>query len=91
MTVLYGVGNQKRLTGEFVKFRQSFEHGHSLQRTLYFLCIVVVKGVAVKWLEWVLWFHLIALVVIAELFSLASLTMLLVWLLRKKWRWLFHH
>lgn len=46
---------------------------------------------AVKWLEWILWFHLVALVVIAELFSLASMTIVLLLVLKKKWRWLFRH
>ena len=58
----------------------------------YVLGYGAVEGVdGVKWLEWFLVVHLIMLVVIGEIVSLASFVMLMVWVLRKKYRWLFRH
>lgn len=52
----------------------------------------MLKGVrCVKLLEWFVMVHLIVLVVIGEIVSLASFVMLMVWVLRKKYRWLFRH
>jgi hypothetical protein len=50
------------------------------------------RGVdAVKWLEWFLVVHLVVLVIVGEIVSLTSFVMLMVWVLKKKYLWLFRH
>jgi hypothetical protein len=46
---------------------------------------------SVKWLEWFLLVELVVLVVIGEVVSLTSFVMLMIWVIRKKYRWLFRH